>query len=557
MIDCHFHTRTDDSSTPEKRAALASWLREEFDALGVDKACLIGQVGETVEECREYNRQIAKYVEEHPDLFYGWARVDPHLGEEGVAEFRRAVEEDGLVGLKHYSLGTSMSPADPAFEPFAEAAVEMDVPIIEHVVQRLPRDERDPNEAYSEDTVAVCERYPDLKFVAGHIGGGGDWEYRIKNIRHHDNAYLDVSGTNCDRGMIEMAHEHLGPERLVWGSDNVLIPDIGKLTGADIPAEDKVEIAYKMEDLLDEHVPNAYGEAELADLKAERLEWFEGFERPREPEIAEANAYVGKSVFRQLDCSPGALVAYMDEKGVDRAVVSSLQAVTYRNVQPANEELAAAVDGHKDRLVPVATVNPSYPAWREDLEACIEELGMEGVRLLPGYHAYDLDDPAVVDCLDYCAERDVPVFLAAALEDQRQRHPATDLPGVAKDRYDDEQVENLLSLLHAASETDVVIADAWSHVWEVNRSITTHRDRVYLRQRERSGATYFVLDDLWMWYADQSRRIVDEIGPDRLVCGAQLPHKYFESYHGHLEHLPLDEAEKRRIRSENLLSLFE
>ena len=557
MIDCHFHTRTDDSSTPEKRAALASWLREEFDALGVDRACLIGQLGETVEECREYNRWIAGYVEEHPDLFYGWARVEPRLGEAGADEFRRAVREDGLIGLKHHSHNTSMSPADPRFEPFIEAAVEMDVPVIEHVVQRLPRDERDPNEAYSEDTVTVCERHPDLKFVAAHIGGGGDWEYRIKNIRHLENAYLDISGTNCDRGMIETAHEYLGPERLVWGSDNVLIPDIGKLVGADIPAEDKVEIAYKIEDLLGDDVPNAYGEAELAEMKAERLEWFESFERPRGPEIAEANAYVGHSVFRQLDCSPEALVTYMDEKGVDRAVVSSLQAVTYRNVQSANEELAAAVDGYEDRLLPLATINPSYPAWREDLDACVDDLGMRGVRLLPGYHAYDLDDPEVVDCLDRCADRDVPVFLAAALEDQRQRHPVTDLPGVAKDRYDDEQADNLISLLHESPEADVVVADAWSHVWRINESITAHRDGIFLRQRERSGETYFVLDDLWMWYVDQGRRIVDEIGPDRLVCGAQLPHKYFESYHAHLEHLPLDEADKRRVRSENLLSLFE
>lgn len=71
------------------------------------------------------------------------------------------------------------------------------------------------------------------------------------------------------------------------------------------------------------------------------------------------------------------------------------------------------------------------------------------------------------------------------------------------------------------------------YVWEVNQSITTHRDQVYLRQRERSGKTYFVLNDLWMWYADQGRCIVNEIGPDRPVCGAHLPLKYFESHHGY------------------------
>lgn len=64
-------------------------------------------------------------------------------------------------------------------------------------------------------------------------------------------------------------------------------------------------------------------------MKTERREWFEAVEQPREPSIAEANAYVGQSVFRQLECSPEAFVTYMDQKGIDKAVVSSLQAVTY------------------------------------------------------------------------------------------------------------------------------------------------------------------------------------------------------------------------------------
>lgn len=101
VIDSHFHLWTSDESTPEKRAERAEQLRDEMAIQGVDKLCLIGEVGETIEECYEANRTVAKYVEEYPDLFYGWARVDPRLGKEAVMEFRRAVEEDGLVGLKH------------------------------------------------------------------------------------------------------------------------------------------------------------------------------------------------------------------------------------------------------------------------------------------------------------------------------------------------------------------------------------------------------------------------------------------------------------------------
>ena len=63
--------------------------------------------------------------------------------------------------------------------------------------------------------------------------------------------------------------------------------------------------------------------------------------------IIDANAYLGFFAFRQIRHNKAdALLKLMDEKGIDRAMVSSASAITYRNVQPANEELAAAVERH-------------------------------------------------------------------------------------------------------------------------------------------------------------------------------------------------------------------
>jgi predicted TIM-barrel fold metal-dependent hydrolase len=257
VIDCHFHMRADDHSTPEKRAEFADWVRSEAEAVGIEKICgMMGFVhfADSVEEARRKNGYMAKYVEEYPDLFYGWARINPEWGEAGVEEFRRAVEEDGLMGLKLYA---DVYIDDPRLDPYAEAAADMDVPIIHHVSGRPHYIDRpsDPShikeESMTEHVARRAERTPDLDLIAAHIGGGGDWEYRIKNLVDHDSVYLDISGTNCDSRIVEMAVDHLGADRCVFGTDNWLLPCVGKLRGADITEDQRETIAYRMRDIIE------------------------------------------------------------------------------------------------------------------------------------------------------------------------------------------------------------------------------------------------------------------------------------------------------------------
>ena len=77
--------------------------------------------------------------------------------------------------------------------------------------------------------------------------------------------------------------------------------------------------------------------------------------------IIDVNAWVGHWPFRRLrhNTVPG-LLRLMDRSGIDRAVVASIHGVFYRNVHPANEELARQVLRHRDRLIPFATLNPAY-----------------------------------------------------------------------------------------------------------------------------------------------------------------------------------------------------
>lgn len=237
---------------------MADWIRAETAPMGIDKVCAMmgfSEYADTLEEARQLNRYMAQYVTEHPDLFHGWARLNPEWGHPGVEEFRRAVEDDGLIGLKLYA---DIYIDDPQLDPYAEAAADMNVPIIHHVSGRLRHLERPEKPSYiveestSDHIVARAERTPELTLISAHIGGGGDWEYRIKNIQDCENVILDISGTNCDAGIVEMAVDYLGADRCVFGTDNWLMRGVGKLRGARISERDRKTIANKMADLLQE-----------------------------------------------------------------------------------------------------------------------------------------------------------------------------------------------------------------------------------------------------------------------------------------------------------------
>jgi len=87
--------------------------------------------------------------------------------------------------------------------------------------------------------------------------------------------------------------------------------------------------------------------------------------------IVDVNAYLGHFAFRRLrNNTATSLLTLMDSKGIDKAVVSIAAAITYRNAQAGNEEVAAEISGHRDRLIPFAVIDPFYAGWQDDLKAC-------------------------------------------------------------------------------------------------------------------------------------------------------------------------------------------
>ena len=139
--------------------------------------------------------------------------------------------------------------------------------------------------------------------------------------------------------------------------------------------------------------------------------------------IIDVNTYVGHWPFRQLrNNTVSGLLRQMDRHAIDKAVVSSIHGIFYKDAHAANEELARETRRHLDRLIPFATLNPTYAGWEEDLRRCADDLGLFGIRLYPQYHGYDLVDSSGLMLIDAASEMGWAVQVPMRVVDRRQRH---------------------------------------------------------------------------------------------------------------------------------------
>lgn len=113
------------------------------------------------------------------------------------------------------------------------------------------------------------------------------------------------------------------------------------------------------------------------------------------------------------------LVERLDEANVDRAVVLSLAYFTElpneAAVQAENDFTAAEVARYPDRLIGFCGINALRPTDLAEIDRCIDELGMTGVKLHLESNDVDMNLPehvaAVSAVFDKLEERGVPVLM--------------------------------------------------------------------------------------------------------------------------------------------------
>lgn len=144
----------------------------------------------------------------------------------------------------------------------------------------------------------------------------------------------------------------------------------------------------------------------------------------------DANAWVGHWPFALGAAHDGrSLAAELAEHGIARALVSPLAAVFAPEPGPANRLLLHESVGVA-AVVPVPVINPALANWREELAACAADERVRAVRVLPNYHAFRLDGPAMRALAAELRERGMRLVVQMRLIDERHEFHAMRLKGV-------------------------------------------------------------------------------------------------------------------------------
>lgn len=496
-----------------------------------------------IEEVRAENDMILAGMARHPDRIRGLCFVIP--GPDAIPELERCLDA-GMIGIKLYN---QYRINDPIVRPIIELAVERRVPILEHAGAPNPEHKGgQPLISHGIHFAEVNDRYPNAIIYHAHMGGGGDWEYTIRALRDcSPNLYIDVSGSNLDDDQVGFAVEEMGAEQILFGTDGTMAGCVGKVIDADITDEarqmiwwDNAARILSAQGLAPTSTPERPVKPAISTVVPSRAEDSGSSDDADDTiDLIDLNAWIGSYPFRSVRATPDVLLSRMDRSGIGRAAVSSIEALYHRNVAPANDHLFDAVAGH-DRLVPLGTLNPTYPNWEQDLDACLSQ-GARGIRISPQTHNYDLTGPRGRDVVAAIASSGLPVFIPHRIEDPRQRQWMD--PG----------------RVVGTGEIAATIARFPDATFVVNNARGIYRSPLWQREDIKDLSWYLDLSlaeiHFGLHWGDESAKdlaiIVGEGGASHFVFGTHQPFSYVAPAQVKLLTLGVEREVLRKIGSEN------
>lgn len=172
------------------------------------------------------NDFVARCAADHPDVFLGFASVDPRKGAAAIREMERAVRVLGLRGFKFHPGAQGFLPDDRAVYPLWETAAGLGVPVLVHTGTTgfgagMPGGggvRLDPSHPMRLDAVAAD--FPSLSIVMAHPA----WPWQDEQIavlQHKPNTWMDLSGWSPKRFAPELVRAFTTnlQDRVLFGTD--------------------------------------------------------------------------------------------------------------------------------------------------------------------------------------------------------------------------------------------------------------------------------------------------------------------------------------------------
>ena len=177
-----------DRANPEPLEAIIEKLR----GLKVAKAVITSRDAETTYGLANGNPGVVSLVKSCPDLFIGYAGLDPHKGMAAIEELKRMVNDEGMQGAA-IDPWLARIPADHAkYYPIYAKCCELGIPVVITTGPATLVKGAIMDDAHPRFIDRVATDFPDLKIVISH----GCYPYVaevIMVVQRHNNVYIELS----------------------------------------------------------------------------------------------------------------------------------------------------------------------------------------------------------------------------------------------------------------------------------------------------------------------------------------------------------------------------
>jgi predicted TIM-barrel fold metal-dependent hydrolase len=194
----------------------------DMDRAGIDRAVIQGEYYRQHESCVAANDRALALQRRYPERFLVFATVQP-ADERAHDEVQRcaAAGAVGIGELNPYAQGFRLD--SPAFLRLAERCIDLNLPILLHVNEPVGR--YYPGKAVTPlvQYYDLAVRYPELKLILAHWGGGLFFYELIPSVRRAlRNVWYDTAASPLlypTADVVAVALRCLSPHKILFGSD--------------------------------------------------------------------------------------------------------------------------------------------------------------------------------------------------------------------------------------------------------------------------------------------------------------------------------------------------
>ena len=225
-----------------------------------------------------------------------------------------------------------------------------------------------------------------------------------------------------------------------------------------------------------------------------------------------------------------ALLALEDEADMDVVVVMPTP-----QPLPENSELAEAIRGNP-RALGCALVHPTEPEPVEQVRLTAEVWGMPGIKLMPAIHNYNVDDPIVRPVVEAARDYGLIISIHSGPNNCHPNRIGTVAGWVP---------ETPVIMDHMGFPDDL---DAGIAVAKANKNVSL--GTTILRFHRRWGT------DPDKVVPTEVKKAVDELGPEQIVFGSNLPEYRPIQVINALKRLELGDDAEALIFGDNLARIY-